>query len=105
MLSKEQLEKIANPVQADIGGTQSSIVTQMAIELLSLREQIAELKALEPIAWWLADKNCIAYYSECCIGDKGVMEDEANNYNDYADSEDDCIHVIPLFTAAKPVEG
>ncbi|WP_404704945.1 hypothetical protein [Yersinia vastinensis] len=52
-----------------------------------------------------ADKNGIAYYSECCIGDKGVMEDEANNYNDYADSEDDCIHVIPLFTAAKPVEG
>ncbi|MGK4439098.1 hypothetical protein ACSMDG_09040 [Yersinia proxima] len=57
MLSKEQLEKIANPAQADIGGTQSPIITQMAIELLesraeslSLREQVAELKALQPVA-------------------------------------------------------
>ncbi|EOF8196247.1 hypothetical protein ACK2R2_002067 [Yersinia enterocolitica] len=50
MLNEEQLEKIANPVQADIGGTQSPIVTQMAIELLSLREQLAELKALQPVA-------------------------------------------------------
>ncbi|HHH1510517.1 TPA: hypothetical protein ACPY8A_000205 [Yersinia enterocolitica] len=49
MLSKEQLEKIANPVPADIGGTQNPIVTEMAIELLSLRKQLAELKALEPI--------------------------------------------------------
>lgn len=40
MLSKEQLEKIANPVPVDIGGTQSPIVTEMAIELLSLREQL-----------------------------------------------------------------
>lgn len=49
MLSKEQLEKIANPVPADIGGTQSPIVTEMAMELLSLREQLAELKALPAI--------------------------------------------------------
>ncbi|CNK49441.1 Uncharacterised protein [Yersinia enterocolitica] len=40
MLSKEQLEKIANPVAADIGGTQSPIVTEMAIGLLSLSEQL-----------------------------------------------------------------
>ncbi|EKN3978938.1 hypothetical protein RSJ44_001777 [Yersinia enterocolitica] len=51
MLSKEQLEKIANPGPSDIGGAQSPIVTQMAIELLesraeslSLREQRAALK-------------------------------------------------------------
>lgn len=37
MLSKEQLEKIANPGENDIGGTQSPIVTQMAAELLDLR--------------------------------------------------------------------
>ncbi|WP_162769827.1 hypothetical protein, partial [Yersinia enterocolitica] len=52
MLSKEQLEKIANPGPVDVGGAQSPVVTQMAIELLesraeslSLREQLAELKA------------------------------------------------------------
>ncbi|CNI48699.1 Uncharacterised protein [Yersinia intermedia] len=56
MLSEEQLEKIANPGPVDIGGTQSPIVTQMAIELLesraeslSLREQLAELKQQKPI--------------------------------------------------------
>lgn len=50
MLSKEQLEKIANQGPVDIGGAQNPIVTEMAIELLSLREQLAELKALEPAA-------------------------------------------------------
>lgn len=56
MLSKEQLEKIANPVAVDVGGAQNPIVTQMAIELLesraeslSLREQLAELKQQKPI--------------------------------------------------------
>lgn len=44
MLSKEQLEKIANPGLADIGGAQNPIVTEMAMELLSLREQRAALK-------------------------------------------------------------
>ncbi|ENG0876773.1 hypothetical protein ABU549_004432 [Yersinia enterocolitica] len=39
MLSKEQLEKIANPGPVDVGGAQNPIVTEMAIELLSLREQ------------------------------------------------------------------
>ncbi|MGE5008468.1 hypothetical protein AB8886_18390 [Yersinia enterocolitica] len=50
MLSKEQLEKISNPGPVDIGGAQNPIVTEMAAELLSLREQLAELKALEPVA-------------------------------------------------------
>lgn len=49
MLSKEQLEKIVFPGPVDVGGAQSKIVTEMAIELLesraeslSLREQLAE---------------------------------------------------------------
>ncbi|MGM7943619.1 hypothetical protein [Yersinia enterocolitica] len=50
MLSKEQLEKIANQGPVDIGGAQNPIVTEMATELLSLREQLAELKALPPVS-------------------------------------------------------
>ncbi|EKN3597726.1 hypothetical protein OZ722_000304 [Yersinia enterocolitica] len=63
MLSKEQLEKIANPGPVDIGGTQSPIVTQMAIELLesraeslSLREQLAAINgAQEPVGFVKCD--------------------------------------------------
>ncbi|EQB9711665.1 hypothetical protein ACYZDC_001141 [Yersinia enterocolitica] len=63
MLSEEQLEKIANPGPVDIGGTQSPIVTQMAIELLesraeslSLREQLAAIKgAQEPVGFVKCD--------------------------------------------------
>lgn len=47
MLSKEQLEKIANQGPVDIGGAQNPIVTEMAAELLSLREQLAEQR--EPV--------------------------------------------------------
>ncbi|WP_145579744.1 hypothetical protein [Yersinia vastinensis] len=36
-LTEQQLQKIANPGENDIGGTQSPIVTQMAAELLDLR--------------------------------------------------------------------
>ncbi|EOI6425085.1 hypothetical protein ACMU9U_001973 [Yersinia enterocolitica] len=57
MLSKEQLEKIANPGPVDVGGAQNPVITEMAIELLesraeslALREQLAELKTLEPVA-------------------------------------------------------
>ncbi|HFE9025445.1 TPA: hypothetical protein ACGATF_004161 [Yersinia enterocolitica] len=50
MLSEEQLEKIANQGPVDIGGAQNPIVTEMAAELLSLREQLAELKVLPPVA-------------------------------------------------------
>lgn len=50
MLSKEQLDKIANQGPVDIGGAQNPIVTEMATELLSLREQMAELKAVQPVA-------------------------------------------------------
>ena len=106
MLSKEQLEKIANPGAADIGGTQSPIVTQMAIELLesraeslSLREQLAELRALEPFGYidsvrtdnWnyinlKGETSTVAFISKTA---DGLMR------KDYA---------MPLFTAAKPAE-
>ncbi|ENG1468988.1 hypothetical protein ABSL25_003314 [Yersinia enterocolitica] len=92
MLSKEQLEKIANPGAADIGGTQSPIVTQMAIELLesraeslSLREQLAELKALPPVGY-VGNSDLYALST----GDLGCIAP----YNAFEG--------IPLFTAAKP---
>ncbi|WP_145517516.1 hypothetical protein [Yersinia mollaretii] len=78
----------------------------------ALLDLIAQLEAVQkasrlynyhqPFAWGLADKNGNAHWSECCIGDKDVMENEARNYNDYVDSEDDYITAVPLFTAAKP---
>lgn len=103
MLSKEQLEKIANQGPVDIGGAQNPIVTEMATELLSLREQMAELKALPPFSWGLADKDGNAYLSECCIGDEGCMIDEAEAYN-YELEPEHHIHAVPLFTASKPAE-
>lgn len=103
MLSKEQLEKIANQGPVDIGGAQNPIVMEMATELLSLREQLAELKALPPFAWGLADKDGNAYLSECCIGDEGCMIDEAEGYN-YELEPEHHIYAVPLFTAAKPAE-
>lgn len=94
MLSKEQLEKIANPGAADIGGTQSPIVTQMAIELLesraeslSLREQLAELKALPPVGYvGNSDLYALSTGTLGCIAPYNAFEG------------------IPLFTAAKPAE-
>ncbi|MGK4448966.1 polyphosphate kinase [Yersinia enterocolitica] len=81
MLSKEQLEKIANQGPVDIGGAQNPIVTEMATELLSLREQLAELKALPPIGRVIS-----------CSGNKtlGWMRDAPEG--------------SLLFTAAKPAE-
>ncbi|ELI8163680.1 TPA: hypothetical protein ACJIWH_003351, partial [Yersinia enterocolitica] len=73
-------------------------------ELLSLREQMAELKALPPFSWGLADKDGNAYLSECCIGDEGCMIDEAEAYN-YELEPEHHIHAVPLFTASKPAEG
>lgn len=82
MLSEEQLEKIANPRPVDVGGTQSPIVTEMAIELLSLREQLAELKQQKPIGRVI---SCNGNKTLCWINDapEGTL----------------------LFTAAKPAEG
>ncbi|EPA7487285.1 hypothetical protein ACRARQ_002443 [Yersinia enterocolitica] len=76
---------------------------EIARQLLSLREQLAELKALPPFAWGLADKDGNAYLSECCIGDEGCMIDEAEGYN-YELEPEHHIYAVPLFTAAKPAE-
>ncbi|CNK27595.1 Uncharacterised protein [Yersinia frederiksenii] len=89
MLSKEQLEKIANPGPVDIGGAQNPIVTEMAIELLSLREQLAELKALPPAAWILNHGDGSSHIEK----DKRV----ADMFEIFAGKK-----TIPLFTAAKP---
>ncbi|NIL23519.1 hypothetical protein HB991_13495 [Yersinia mollaretii] len=96
MLSKERLEKIANPVPADIGGTQSPIVTQMAIELLesraeslSLREQLEALRALPAVAVLYRTGEVITRAE--CADDRTF---------------DVCCKVeTRLFTAAKPTGG
>ena len=84
-------------------GRQHKQLANWLTELLSLREQLAELKALPPFAWGLADKDGNAYLSECCIGDEGCMIDEAEGYN-YELEPEHHIHAVPLFTAAKPAE-
>ncbi|WP_145603537.1 hypothetical protein [Yersinia intermedia] len=100
MLSKEQLEKIANPRPVDIGGTQNPIVTQMAIELLesraespSLREQLAELKALPPTGFVKIDP-----YTENCRWDSSDPDYLAGPVTPEGYGSD----YIPLFTATKP---
>ncbi|MGT3294702.1 hypothetical protein [Yersinia enterocolitica] len=64
-------------------------VRQMAEELLSLREQLAELKALEPVAWMDDNGNV------CTVDNRlrGLTAECADAYRKYN---------IPLFTAAKP---
>ncbi|HFF5024736.1 TPA: polyphosphate kinase [Yersinia enterocolitica] len=91
MLSKEQLEKIVFPGPVDVGGAQSTIVTEMATELLSLREQLAELKALEPVAWILNHGDGSSHIEK----DKRV----ADMFEIFAGKK-----TMPLFTAAKPAE-
>lgn len=80
MLSEEQLEKIANPVAVDVGGAQNPIVTQMAIELLSLREQRSAVKQFIDDECFVIDPED----EEVCI---------RASYSSKYDS---------LFTAAKP---
>lgn len=46
-LTEQQLQKIANPGENDIGGTQSPIVTQMAAELLKARAELAAIKGAQ----------------------------------------------------------
>lgn len=56
-LTEQQLQKIANPGENDIGGTQSPIVTQMAIELLEARAELAAIKGgQQPVAWTDAEE-------------------------------------------------
>ncbi|EKN3561987.1 hypothetical protein [Yersinia enterocolitica] len=97
MLSKEQLEKIANQGPVDIGGAQNPIVTEMATELLSLREQLAELKALEPFGYIDAVHNW-NYIN---------LKSELNTVAFISKTPDGLIrpdYGMPLFTAAKPAE-
>ncbi|MDN0093946.1 hypothetical protein [Yersinia rohdei] len=101
MLSKEQLEKIANPGPADIGGAQNPIVTEMAIELLesraeslSLREQLAELKALPPIGQIVLsdyDSDGTRTVRVACLHDQA----------DWDNFQDGTL----LFTESKPAAG
>ncbi|EKN3948560.1 hypothetical protein [Yersinia enterocolitica] len=87
MLSKDRVDGfIRKPL--DEGFTRSEQM-EMAAELLSLREQLAELKALEPVAWrhdTLVMCNRIITTSDVVMRSwiaKGCK-------------------VTPLFTAAKP---
>ncbi|HHY1076063.1 TPA: hypothetical protein ACVZQQ_000708 [Yersinia enterocolitica] len=62
-------------------------VRQMAEELLSLREQLAELKALEPVGYvGNSDLYALSTGTLGCIAPYNAFEG------------------IPLFTAAKPAE-
>lgn len=63
----------------------------LAIELLSLREQLAELKALPPAAWILNHGDGSSHIEK----DKRV----ADMFEIFAGKK-----TIPLFTAAKPAE-
>ncbi|HDL7504128.1 TPA: hypothetical protein PXN76_002538 [Yersinia enterocolitica] len=123
MLSKEQLEKIANPVQADIGGTQSPIVTQMAIELLSLREISDDLKKPDPLVRelrrllevsesdvsylgrQLAELKALEPFKYAVVGGDG---EDVGTTKSLSDAEYMAIryggNVVPLFTASKPEE-
>ncbi|EPR2253402.1 hypothetical protein ACU01S_002519 [Yersinia enterocolitica] len=111
MLSKEQLEKIANPGPSDIGGAQSPIVTEMATELLSLREQLAEkeerlcrlrtsleieMKGHEAAERQLAELKALPPFAYATHRNTGVMW--------FVKDKPMCSEFvgIPLFTAAKP---
>ncbi|HEN3607678.1 TPA: hypothetical protein U5E44_000820 [Yersinia enterocolitica] len=93
MLSKEQLEKIANPEPVDIGGAQNPIVTEMASELLSLREQLEELEKQEPIGQVIFGG----------YGSDGTREASVVCLHDQADWDNFQDGTL-LFTAAKPAE-
>ncbi|CNH34423.1 Uncharacterised protein [Yersinia pekkanenii] len=102
MLSKEKLINLSEitPTELPCGITichgvypliGSLDIVQMATELLSLREQLAELKALPPVAWHTedhdTDKSATTYNQEVA---------EQWKYKGWP--------VTELFTAAKPSE-
>ncbi|HFK9635488.1 TPA: hypothetical protein ACVHP4_004387 [Yersinia enterocolitica] len=94
MLSKEQLEKIANQGPVDIGGAQNPIVTEMAAELLSLREQLAELKALPPVGQIVLSD----YDSDGTRTARIVCLHDQADWDNFQDG-------TLLFTAAKPSDS
>ncbi|HHL2634093.1 TPA: hypothetical protein ACQ340_003846 [Yersinia enterocolitica] len=96
MLSKEQLEKRIKEIRKVAGELKWSSVeySQIALrdaealeELLSLREQLAELKALQPVGYvGNSDLYALSTGVLGCIAPYNAFEG------------------IPLFTAAKPAE-
>ncbi|CNF20802.1 hypothetical protein ACMU9X_003850 [Yersinia enterocolitica] len=80
MLSKEELEHRAK-------WPDGTFDKEAATELLSLREQLAELKALEPVGYvGNSDLYALSTGTLGCIAPYNAFEG------------------IPLFTAAKPAE-
>ncbi|EMW3576620.1 hypothetical protein AAEY45_004318 [Yersinia enterocolitica] len=101
MLSKEELESRANQIREYVKGNDWLVEEQIKAalenadaleEIISLREQLAELKALEPAAW-MDEKGNV-----CTIDNRlrGLTAECADAYRKYN---------IPLFTASKPAEG
>lgn len=90
MLSKDRVDGfIRKPL--DEGFTRSEQM-EMAAELLSLREQLAELKALCPVAWQSVSTSS-------CNRMVTLHKEMAKDW------ERKGFAVMPLFTAAKPAEG
>ncbi|EKN3612511.1 hypothetical protein NUG10_002507 [Yersinia enterocolitica] len=65
----------------------------LATELLSLREQLAELKALQPAAYGTLQKDF-------CDEERSLFTDK-ERAEEFSES---CYDLTPLFTAAKPAE-
>ncbi|EKN5142221.1 hypothetical protein DVP71_18230 [Yersinia enterocolitica] len=84
----EQIEVLEAFADGDADNTE---LLMLLIELRSLREQLAELKALEPAAW-MDEKGNV-----CTIDNRlrGLTAECADAYRKYN---------IPLFTASKPAE-
>ncbi|CNI69520.1 hypothetical protein [Yersinia pekkanenii] len=105
MLSKEKLINLSEitPTELPCGITichgvypliGSLDIVQMATELLSLREQLAELKALPPAAYLIHEK-----------GGARQLRFLGLNAVSQADIEEHELWQEPLFTAAKPTVG
>lgn len=96
MLSKEQLEVISKLGDGGyLNYLSDGSFAEMATELLSLREQLAELKALEPFGYIDAVHNW-NYIN---------LKSELNTVAFISKTPDELVrpdYGMPLFTAAKP---
>lgn len=97
---KERLEYLAS-LKGHVGQAVTMCrveLSDISTELLSLREQLAELKALPPSFYVLKTAYTDAWGDVCILR---CYEDET----DVSKAKDDFGGVIiPLFTAAKPAE-
>ncbi len=84
----EQIEVLEAMAEGDADNTE---LLMLLIELLSLREQLAELKALPPVAW---------RHDTDVVSNRLITVSEVNMQS-WIDKGYD---VMPLFTAAKPAE-